>query len=136
MYFRSGGLAVLAFVVACSATPVSNDAAVVSEPRVATILDGAFTVDQAERGRLVYDTHCASCHPTEFYEAQLLIWQGATVDELLAALRATMPSENPGMLPTSEYLDVLAYIFSITGSPAGAAELTVESAGSVRIVSD
>ena len=47
-----------------------------------------------------------------------------------------MPSENPGALATNQYLDVLAYIFSITGSPSGYAELTAGNMYSVRIAND
>jgi hypothetical protein len=45
----------------------------------------------------------------------------------------TMPADNVGSLASSEYLDVLTYVFSITGSPTGTAELTQDNMGSVNI---
>ena len=96
--------------------------------------DGAFTSAQAERGKQVYDEFCSSCHQVDFYETKLAAWQDASVGELFAALSATMPSANPGGLTSAKYLDVLAYIFSITGSPAGNDELSLRSMDAVRIV--
>ena len=101
---------------------------------VLTTLDGAFTAEQAERGRIVYDEHCVACHPVEFYEAKLLVWQNAYVVELFDALSGTMPSENPGGLSQAQYLDVLAYVFQITGSPPGEDELTLETIDAIEIV--
>jgi mono/diheme cytochrome c family protein len=96
-------------------------------------LDGAFTADQAERGKQVYAESCFACHQVEFYEMKLAAWQGATVGELFAAVSATMPSANPGGLTSQQYLDVLAYIFSITGSPPGDDELTLVNADAIEI---
>jgi mono/diheme cytochrome c family protein len=99
-----------------------------------TTRDGAFTPGQAERGKQVYHEFCSSCHQVDFYETKLAAWQDASVGELFAALRATMPSANPGGLTSAQYLDVLAYVFSITGSPAGNEELSLRNMDAVRIV--
>lgn len=99
-----------------------------------TTQDGAFTLAQAERGRTVYETHCVSCHELEFYQTKLPAWQSALVADLFDAIGATMPPENPGSLLDEQYLDVLAYIFSITGSPAGDVELGMENMASIEIV--
>jgi len=131
-------LASVAIAAGCSTISVQdkNEASVPAVTRVQTTSDGAFTAEQAARGRQVYDDHCASCHPADFYEAQLAVWEGTAVSEFLDALIATMPSENPGALAMSQYVDVIAYIFSITGSPAGIQELTIDNAGAVRITDD
>jgi len=132
------GLVILSVSAACSSISVQNEDNVASSPvtGVQTTRGGAFTAAQAARGSQVYDAYCASCHPADFYEAQLAIWEGTAVSEFLDALMATMPSENPGALATSQYVDVIAYIFSITGSPAGMQELTIDNAGSVRITNE
>jgi hypothetical protein len=44
-----------------------------------------------------------------------------------------MPADNIGGLSNAEYRDVLAYIFSITGSPAGSEELTEENIESINV---
>lgn len=98
-----------------------------------TTSDGAFTVEQAERGRKVYEESCVACHDIEFYRTRLAAWQTATVAELFEALSATMPSENPGGLSDEQYLDVLAYVLSITGSPAGGDELSLANMDAIEI---
>ena len=100
-----------------------------------TTQDGAFTAAQAERGRLVYEGSCVNCHELAFYETKLAVWQDAAVAELFDALAATMPSENPGGLTDAQYLDVLAYIFSITGAPPGDVELDLDNMALIQIVS-
>jgi hypothetical protein len=44
-----------------------------------------------------------------------------------------MPADNVGGLLTSEYLDALSYIFSITGSPPGSEELTSDNMDAVNV---
>ncbi|HEY9181846.1 MAG TPA: c-type cytochrome [Gammaproteobacteria bacterium] len=118
-------------VISASALAMACSAAFAGD---ITTGDGAFTSAQAERGKQVYDEFCSSCHQVDFYETKLAAWQDASVGELFAALSATMPSANPGGLTSAKYLDVLAYIFSITGSPAGNDELSLRSMDAVRIV--
>lgn len=124
MAARRHGLCASALAIACN-TAFAGDF---------TTRDGVFTPGQAERGKQVYHQFCSSCHQVDFYETKLAAWQDASVGELFAALSATMPSANPGGLTSAEYLDVLAYIFSITGSPAGNEELSLRNMGAVQIV--
>lgn len=95
--------------------------------------DGAFTAEQAERGKAVYDKSCVNCHQVDFYRERLSRWQGKPVEQLFESVSTTMPADNVGGLLTSEYVDVLTYIFSVTGSPAGEEELTSDNMGSVTI---
>jgi mono/diheme cytochrome c family protein len=95
--------------------------------------DGAFTAEQAERGKAVYDKSCVNCHQADFYRERLSRWQGKSVEQLFESVSTTMPADNVGALLTSEYVDVLAYIFSVTGSPAGTEELTSDNMGAVTV---
>jgi mono/diheme cytochrome c family protein len=95
--------------------------------------DGAFTEEQAARGKLVYDKTCINCHQPDFYQERLTRWNNKPVKQLYDAVSTTMPADNVGSLSTAEYVDVLAYIFSITGSPAGGAELTTETMDSISV---
>jgi mono/diheme cytochrome c family protein len=123
---RRNGLCASALAIACNAAFAGD----------LTTRDGAFTPAQAERGKQVYHEFCSSCHQVDFYETKLAAWQDASAGELFAALSATMPSANPGGLTSAQYLDVLAYIFSITGSPAGNVELSLGNMDAVQIVND
>lgn len=96
--------------------------------------DGAFTAEQAERGKAVYDKTCVTCHPTaDFYRERIARWENKTVMSLFDSISTSMPADKPGDLLTSEYVDVLAYIFSVTGSPAGQEELTTDNMESVTV---
>jgi mono/diheme cytochrome c family protein len=95
--------------------------------------DGAFTAEQAERGKAVYDKSCVNCHQEDFYRERFPTWENKTVGALFETVSTTMPADNVGSLLTSEYLDVLAYILSITGSPSGDEELTSDNMDAVVI---
>jgi mono/diheme cytochrome c family protein len=95
--------------------------------------NGVFTAEQAERGRAVYEKSCQNCHQADFYVEKMAKWENKPVGELFGALSTTMPADNVGSLLTSEYLDVLAYVFSITGSPAGKSELTTDNMDSITV---
>jgi mono/diheme cytochrome c family protein len=95
--------------------------------------DGAFTAEQADRGKAVYDKSCGNCHQADFYRERLPRFAGKPVGELFEVVSTTMPADNVGGLLTSEYLDALAYIFSITGSPAGGEELTSDNMDGINV---
>jgi mono/diheme cytochrome c family protein len=95
--------------------------------------DGAFTSAQAERGKAVYEKSCMNCHQMDFYRDKLATWQNKPVGQLFETVSTTMPADNVGGLLTSEYLDVLAYIFASTGSPAGEEELTSDNMDAVTV---
>ena len=98
-----------------------------------TTKDGAFTVEQAARGQLVYERSCKTCHQADFYRERLQRWDNKSVSELFDAVSTSMPADNVGSLLTSEYIDVLAYVFSITGSPPGNSEITQDNMESILI---
>jgi mono/diheme cytochrome c family protein len=95
--------------------------------------DGVFSAAQVERGKAVYEASCKNCHQADFYTERLQRWDNKSVDELFQAVSTAMPADNVGSLATSEYVDVLAYIFSITGSPVGSSELTADNMATVKI---
>lgn len=84
-----------------------------------TVKDGVFTQSQAETGRVVYDTHCGTCHDMKFYADIWEYWQDKPLLDFWFAIVAEMPAENPGSLLDSEYTDIVAYILSERGYPAG-----------------
>lgn len=110
-----------------------------------SVWDGVYSKEQALRGQATYRESCAKCHgdslgggeagPPLTGEDFLHIWNGKTAGDLFAAIRKTMPSEDPGSLSTREYSDVVAYIFSANEFPAGPKELDreVNSLNEIRI---
>jgi polyvinyl alcohol dehydrogenase (cytochrome) len=92
--------------------------------------DGVYSAAQAEAGRALYAKSCATgCHganlagagPTPSLAGKdfLARWSGLSVGELYRRVRTTMPKNAPGSLSDKAYLDVVAYLLSANGFPAG-----------------
>lgn len=100
------------------------------------ILQGIYTADQALRGRELYLANCSSCHSTDLRGNSnapslvglsfTFIWEGRSVGEFFTTIRELMPTDRPASLPVSSYADILAFILSSNGYPAGNAELSAD----------
>jgi mono/diheme cytochrome c family protein len=117
---------------------------------VGSIRDGVFTAEQAGRGEFVYPVACGKCHGYRLDGAPddddmfstppiggpkfLRNWGGRTLAALYEYTRTTMPANNPGFLADQEFADVLAYMLSQSGMPAGRGELRPDAAGLAGIV--
>ena len=87
--------------------------------------DGVYTTRQASLGRRRFEQTCQACHrPREFRgSAFQAAWRGRTVGDLFQVLVDTMPPDDPGGLDPEEYADVVAYVLSLNGYPAGEEDL-------------
>ena len=84
-----------------------------------------FTAEQAERGQKTFFTVCAGCHGADQISDSMVKYRdGATWFNFMSG---SMPSDGDP-LPTRSYVDILAYIMSERGFPAGEAELTSDRA--------
>lgn len=115
-----------------------------------SVLDGVFTEVQAERGRAAYSAPCGMCHGRRLNGAPddedmiagpplarakfLRTWRGRSVATLLDYTRATMPENNPGSLTDEEYLDIIAYMLSVSRLPSGDRELLPDPQRLARII--
>ncbi len=109
----------------------------------ATVWDGVYTAEQAERGEAVYKSYCLSCHQADFSgteEASALAgepfmesWREDTVGNLYTRVRNLMPFDDPASLSDDAYLDSVAYLLQVNGFPAGSSELTATGGYDVRI---
>jgi len=112
-------------------------------PATRTIWDGVFTQAQADRGRDQYRKSCASCHKADLLGESAAPplagpefsqrWVGSNVDDLLTTIRRSMPQDAPDSLGTPAYVDLVSYLLSVNGSPAGANDMPLESAGLKQI---
>ena len=116
----------------------------------ASVWDGVFTEAQAARGRLAYSGACGFCHGRRLNGAPddpdmrstpplararfLREWEGRSLATLFEYTRVTMPEDNPTSLTEAEYVDVIAYMLSASGMPAGANELPTDSPGLAQIL--
>jgi mono/diheme cytochrome c family protein len=128
MFSKSGTLSLVAAAIGAVTVSVAAFAGGAKSTK-----DGVFTSEQADRGKAVYDKSCGNCHQADFYKERLPRYAGKPVEELFEVVSTTMPADNVGGLLTSEYVDALAYIFSITGSPSGTEELTSDNMGAINV---
>ena len=117
---------------------------------LASVWDGVFTEIQAERGRVTYPGACGLCHgrrlngapddpdmpstPPLVRASFLRNWDGRSLATLFEYTRATMPEDNPGSLTDEEYVEVIAYMLSVGGMPAGEAELRPDLGRLARVI--
>ena len=98
-----------------------------------------YTVKQAERGKVVYEESCSTCHGASlrgganefaapalagpfFYEK----WNGRPLEDLFRYAAENMPPEGE-KLSEAAYLDVTAYILQVLKYPAGTEDLSAAS---------
>lgn len=101
-----------------------------------TAADGVFTAAQAARGKTAYFNECVACHGGELQGEEdnppltgkpfIDHWGGKPVSGLFGFINRMMPPGNGGSLGANGDADVLAYILSQNGFPAGAAELPTD----------
>ena len=118
--------------------------------QMASVWEGVFTEAQAQRGQAVYSGACGTCHGRRLNGAPedpdmqstpplarakfLRVWEGRSLATLFEYTRATMPESNPGSLNDGEYVDVIAYMLSVGGMPAGDDDLRPDPKSLARAV--
>jgi mono/diheme cytochrome c family protein len=105
-------------------------------PAPKSVLDGAFTAEQAKRGETLAAKECANCHgegmsggeaaPALDGAAFLSNWSGLTVGDLFDRIRKTMPQDDPSRLTRQQDADVIAYVLSLNRFPAGKTEISTQ----------
>jgi len=96
-------------------------ASATADPR--TINDGVYTKDQAKVGEVLYTQHCILCHDKKYFRPVLKRWEGQAINVLFTVMSTSMPESNPGFLSEKEYVDILAYVLSLSRYAAGDSEL-------------
>lgn len=93
-----------------------------------SVLAGAYTEEQALRGRALYYEHCLLCHGETMAGVDKApplagpqfgsTWKDAPLAALVARI-LTMPPEKPGSLSREESVDILTYMLWYNGLPLG-----------------
>jgi mono/diheme cytochrome c family protein len=112
--------------------------ATVHAQQPASVWDGVYTQKQADRGKALYNQNCASCHGATLdgsgtapplagadFKAN---WNGQTVDDLFEKIQTSMPADQPGKLGREQNADILAFLLTSNGFPAGAKDLPTDAA--------
>lgn len=102
-----------------------------------SVWDGVFSAAQAARGQKAYVAECARCHgdtmagiddaPPLAKEIFLGAWDGKTVGRLADVTRRTMPPETAGTMSRPMTIDLIAYLLSANGFPAGKTDLETDT---------
>jgi alcohol dehydrogenase (cytochrome c) len=121
--------------VLCAWAIVLCSASLACRPREVSF----YTLEQAERGGLVYRARCAGCHGTNLMGGGfvsplagkgVLAWwgrRGLTVDDLFYVVRARMPPGATRSMTTEQQLDVVAFLLQQNGLRAGTEPLRAEA---------
>ena len=98
-----------------------------------SVWSGAYTTEQADRGKAAYATNCAACHGPALTGGDsapplnggvfLNNWNGTTTGDLFSRIHDTMPASDPGSLGGKTVADIEAFMFQANGCPAGTTPL-------------
>lgn len=91
-----------------------------------TVNDGVYTEAQAEKGEALYAQHCLLCHDKKYFRPVLQRFEGQPIGIMYTVMSASMPESNPGFLSEQEYVDILAYILSLSRYEPGDTDLGYE----------
>lgn len=94
---------------------------------------GVYTKEQAKKGAKLYKTNCLICHDKKYFKPVLKTWEGRTLEMLYETMSTTMPETNPAGLPRQDYVDILAYILSLSKYPVGESKLDYRNKALVSI---
>jgi len=130
--------------VACAVFVLAPIAGLHAAEHTTSVLQGAYTKEQAERGKERYFSACASSHgvalqgdgdiPELAGNSFLKRRADQPIGALLAFSISQMPIGRPGSLGAQGYADVIAHILATNGFPAGRAELPASGAALDRIM--
>ncbi len=111
----------------------------------ANVWDGAYSVEQALRGKDVFDQrNCVTCHAEDGSAGDdgippikgpyfMTRWDGNTVADIYGFIATNMPRTKPGSLTAQEIADVTAYLLKLNELPAGSTALPADPAAAARV---
>lgn len=101
-----------------------------------TIYDGVFTEEQKLAGRALYAQKCVTCHgnnlrgtpggPGIVGRVLNQNYEDAPLSAYYDYIRYAMPKGAPESLTEQQYADVVAFVLSVHGAPAGDSKLVAD----------
>jgi mono/diheme cytochrome c family protein len=123
----------MTIAAAVCAVTWSFDVGAAQESAARTTWSGVYTDAQAKRGETMFGKTCASCHAPDLSgvgQSPPLAgkdfngdWNDSSMSDLFERIRISMPADSPGSLKPPDVADLLAFILSQGGFPAGQTEL-------------
>jgi mono/diheme cytochrome c family protein len=108
----------VAIVLACGGVAMAD---------TRTLNDGVFSKAQAKVGEQLYTDNCLICHDKKYFRPVLARSEGQPLSIMFAVMSTSMPESNPGFMNRKEYVDILAYILSLSRYAPGDDELDYEN---------
>jgi mono/diheme cytochrome c family protein len=90
-----------------------------------------YTQEQADAGRINFNTSCAACHGYSMFTRFLKF---SNAEKYFNKISGSMPRWDPGSLPEQDYVNILALMLQETGFPPGDVPLTSDRARLRQIV--
>ena len=84
-----------------------------------TVWDAVYNEAQSKRGETAYGQYCAKSHGPDL--------MGADVAPPFERLQITMPGDKPGTVSRQDNADIVAFLLSKNGFPAGQADLPAQT---------
>jgi mono/diheme cytochrome c family protein len=110
---------------------------------VPSVTAGAYTKDQADRGAKLYAESCAECHGENLQGREQALplagpeftgaWEDEPLSGLLSRIRQ-MPPDQPVSWSRAQMVDMIAYILSYNGLPAGTTPLSQEQSVLTKVM--
>lgn len=97
--------------------------AVTAAAEPSTVNDGIYTKAQAKAGEQLYADQCMLCHDKKYFRPVFKRSEGQSLSIMFTVMSTSMPESNPGFLSQKEYVDILAYILSLSRYATGEEEL-------------
>lgn len=101
-----------------------------------------FTEEQAQAGKLAYQTNCAVCHGPHLEGRAGPALKGVSfatpeahfsVSDVFEILSKNMPAPAPGSLPQDDYVSIMSFLLEQNGYPAGSSPLSFEIASKSKV---
>ncbi len=103
-----------------------------ADPR--TVNDAVYSKVQAKVGEKLYTDNCLLCHDKKYFRPVLKRWEGQSLSIMFTVMSTSMPESNPGFMTEKEYVDILAYILSLSRYAPGDAELDYQNGALNEII--
>jgi cytochrome c len=120
-----------AIVLVCGA--LCSTALNAGQDKGKTVWEAVYSEAQSKRGETGYSQYCAKCHGPDLMGADVAPpltgveftsgWNDLTVGELFERVRITMPADKPGSVSGQDNADIIAFMLSRNGFPAGPSDL-------------
>jgi mono/diheme cytochrome c family protein len=114
-------MAIMGPVLATQACGAQQGASGPQPADTSVLASGVYTSEQATFGEQGFQVVCSTCHGDFDLLAPSFLprWTGRSLEDLYLRIKNTMPENDPGTLTPEQTVQLISYILSVQGVPAG-----------------